>query len=83
MAAAWQTEVLTPPAMAGSMALVTLPFAVEATREAARAVRTRIWHEHRIEVPIMAFGDRCHARISAQIYNEPADYHRLADIFRR
>ncbi|BBK33544.1 isopenicillin-N epimerase [Stella humosa] len=83
VAGAWQTEVLTPPAMAGSMALVALPFAVEPTREAARALRTQIWHEHRIEVPVMAFGGSCHIRISAQIYNEPADYHRLAEIFRR
>ncbi|WP_374442088.1 aminotransferase class V-fold PLP-dependent enzyme [Stella sp.] len=83
VAAAWGTEVLTPPAMAGSMALVALPFAVEPTREAARAMRTRIWHEHRVEVPVMAFGGRCHVRVSAQIYNEPADYRRLAEIFAR
>lgn len=83
VASAWGTEVLTPPGMAGSMALVTLPFDVDATREAARAVRTRIWHEHRVEVPVMAFGGRCHVRVSAQIYNEPADYRRLARIFAR
>ena len=83
VASAWGTEVLTPPGMAGSMALVALPFAVDATRDAARAVRTRIWHEHRVEVPVMAFGGRCHVRVSAQIYNEPADYRRLAGIFAR
>lgn len=83
VASAWKTEVLTPPGMAGSMALVALPFAVEPTREAARALRTRIWHEHKVEVPVMAFGGRCHVRVSAQIYNEPADYRRLAEIFAR
>ncbi|BBK35602.1 isopenicillin-N epimerase [Allostella sp. ATCC 35155] len=83
VAAGWGTEVLTPAAMAGSMALVALPFAVEPTREAARATRTRIWHEHGVEVPVMAFGGACHVRVSAQIYNEPADYRRLANIFAR
>lgn len=83
VAAGWGTEVLTPPGMAGSMGLVALPFAVEPTREAARALRTKIWHEHRIEVPVMAFGGRCHVRVSAQIYNEPADYRRLAKVFAR
>ncbi len=83
VARAWGTEVLTPEGMAGSMALVALPFAVEPTREAARAVRGRIWGQHRVEVPVMAFGGSCHVRVSAQIYNEPADYHRLAQIFAR
>jgi isopenicillin-N epimerase len=34
---------------------------------------------HRVEVPVIAFADRLWVRISAQIYNEIADYRRLAD----
>lgn len=83
VARAWGTEVLTPDGMAGSMALVALPFAVEPTRPAARTLRGEIWAKHRVEVPVMAFGGRCHVRVSAQIYNEPEDYRRLGQLFAR
>ncbi|MCC7272346.1 MAG: aminotransferase class V-fold PLP-dependent enzyme [Alphaproteobacteria bacterium] len=83
VAAAWGTEILTPPGMAGSMTIVGLPVAVEPTREASRAARAAIWARHRVEVPVMAFAGRCHVRLSAQIYNEEDDYRRLAAIYAR
>ncbi len=45
--------------------------------EHAMRVRHALAHEHRIMAPAYAFADRLWLRISAQIYNEPADYERL------
>ena len=43
-----------------------------------RALRRRLWEEHRVEVPVMPVGDALWARISAQAFNVPQDYRRLA-----
>jgi len=77
LARSWGTRVLTPPEMAGSMAAIALPVAGPATRAGAQALRDRFWTEHRVEVPVMAFAEAYHLRISAQVYNEEADYDRL------
>ena len=75
----WGTAVLTPPGMAGSMGVVALPPGQgPATREGAQALHARLWRDHAVEVPVMAFGGRLHVRLSAQIYNELDDYRRLA-----
>jgi isopenicillin-N epimerase len=77
-----------PAALHGSMAIVPLP--VAARDDAIAALKTALMDEDRIEVPIVAFpvpaarlraGDPPSAvavRISAQLYNEPEDYERLA-----
>ncbi|MFM8988687.1 MAG: hypothetical protein ACKOUS_03270, partial [Alphaproteobacteria bacterium] len=46
--------------------------------EAGRALRRRLWQEHRVEVPVMPVGDALWARISTQAFNVPQDYRRLA-----
>ena len=81
-------EPIAPDSMVGSMASIALPIAPdEATTE---ALTTSLALEDRIEVPVGPFPVRAarepgaapsHAllRLSAQRYNEPADYERLAD----
>lgn len=83
----WGTPIGAPFALLGSMATIGLPArgrfaALPPTLDSAAKIRGHLWGEHRIEVPIVAFADRLWARISAQIYNEPADYSRLGDALR-
>ena len=40
-------------------------------------------HAQLIECPVKTVGGRLHVRISAAVYNEPAEYERLADVARR
>jgi isopenicillin-N epimerase len=37
-----------------------------------------LWEQWRIDVPIVPWAGQLWVRISAQIYNTPADYERLA-----
>jgi isopenicillin-N epimerase len=81
-------EPIAPDSMVGSMAALALPIAPdEATAE---ALTNALATEDRIEVPVGPFPVRAardpgaapsHAllRLSAQRYNEPADYERLAE----
>lgn len=83
LAAAWKTEIGAPAAMRGALAAVALPPGLQgpgaADRAHAVAVHDRLWEEHRIEMPVMAFAGRLWARISAQAYNDLADYRKLAE----
>jgi isopenicillin-N epimerase len=81
LAKAWGTERGTADALSGSMAAVRLPVRGPASAERAAALRIRLFEEHRIEVAVTAFADALWARVSAQAYNEPADYERLARVF--
>lgn len=63
----------------GAMATIRLEGFTGADRPAGLALNDRLWREHGIEVPIIPFGGRLWVRVSAQIYNEMADYRRLAD----
>jgi selenocysteine lyase/cysteine desulfurase len=78
--------------MIGSMAAIRLPEAM--TEDAANAIARSLAAEERIEVPLVAFpvpaarepgaaGTATLLRISAQRYNERADYERLADALLR
>ncbi|MGE0723321.1 MAG: aminotransferase class V-fold PLP-dependent enzyme [Alphaproteobacteria bacterium] len=79
LARVWRTRVLTPDGSPASMATVALPTGLgEPTREGARAIHDRLWGDHQVEVPVIAFAGRLHVRVSAQIYNELDDYRRLA-----
>ena len=44
----------------------------------AFTLQERLHHEHSIEVPVKCLEGRLYARISAHVYNVPADYQRLA-----
>ena len=72
-----------PDAMLGAMATVMLPPArfpltpaVDPTFE--DALQERLWARHRIEVPVLAWGDRALLRVSAQAYNHVGQYEALA-----
>jgi isopenicillin-N epimerase len=80
----WREPLAGPPAMHGSMMTIRLPKAwqrvVPATREAAAKLQSMFMREHRIAVAVNVIDDTLWARISAQIYNAPEDYERLAQI---
>jgi isopenicillin-N epimerase len=78
LASHWKTERGSADLVTGSMAAVRLPLRGVATPERAEKLRVQLFEVHRIEVAITAFADSVWARISAQAYNEPADYERLA-----
>ncbi len=67
-----------PPDMRGATASLALPMADPAGSRTAEALHDRLLRRHRIEVPIFPFANRLWLRLSAQIYNEMADYERLA-----
>jgi isopenicillin-N epimerase len=81
-----------PDSMIGSMATLVLPW-VDADDDAATRLHDRLETEARIQVPIGvwpvpaartdAVRRKVFIRISAQRYNEPADYDRLADALAR
>jgi isopenicillin-N epimerase len=77
------TEPPVPPSAFGSMALVSLPDGVADTLEEAAALGTALYEKERIEVPFVAWNGRGHLRLSAQAYNAPADYDRLAEALPR
>jgi isopenicillin-N epimerase len=82
----------TPPAcpdeMIGSLASVILPDGVAggpAGRGVPEPLQARLFEAHRIEVPIMRWPapPRRLLRISAQLYNRPEQFVRLADALRK
>ncbi len=77
------TEAAAPAAMRGAMAAVRLPPSAGQGWETAAALHDRLWHEHRIEVPVLAIDDALWVRISAQAYNAFPDYVRLGDALER
>ena len=80
LANAWGTELGASHDLFGAMATIRLPGTRPASWEAGRALRRALWTEQRVEVPIMPVGDALWARISAQIFNVPQDYVRLAKV---
>jgi isopenicillin-N epimerase len=92
IAAALGVELLAPDEMTGSMAALSLPGSVDDTT--ARALQRTLTDLDGIQVPIMTWPVRAARspgtepafrliRISAQRYNEPADYERLAEALPR
>lgn len=53
-----------------------------ASDKEAFALQEELHHDHRIEVPIKCIEGQLYVRISAHIYNDLDDYHRLALVFR-
>ena len=87
LAAALGIDPPAPDAMLGSMAALPLPGVPDEAE--AKAFGRRLLEEHRIQVPVGPFPVRAARadgvepriliRISAQRYNEPADYDRLVE----
>ena len=82
IAMAWDCPLDGPPSLHGSMMAIRVPERLQ--RLDARRLMSSILARHGIVVVIMAIGGAQWARLSGQIYNEPADYDRLisADIMR-
>jgi isopenicillin-N epimerase len=81
-------EPIAPESMLGSMAAIRLPTPLE--EDAANEIARSLAEVERIEVPLVSYPVRAAReavagaeatllRVSAQAYNEPADYDRLAD----
>jgi isopenicillin-N epimerase len=79
LAAKLGTEVGARSEMAGSMALVRLPFDMSPTREAAVPVRA-ILQAAGTDCPVHGLAGGPWLRLSAYAYNEMADYERLAEL---
>lgn len=79
LAEEWKTRQGVPADLAGSMRMVELPISSGMPLD----LRARLWAEHRIDVPVNALAGGLWVRISAQLYNEPDDYRRLAEAVRR
>ncbi len=60
------------------MQVVPLPEGVAATRQQAVDLQDRIGEESAVEVAVTVWAGRGFLRLSAQAYNAPADYRRLA-----
>lgn len=88
LASAWDTGIATAPGMSAALAAIRLPLSPEALSalaekhgglwQASRVLVQALRDHHRIEVPIVPYQGQLWVRISAQIYNEMADYERLA-----
>ncbi len=73
------------PALYGAMAAVPFdmtpdPGGFPGAAARAAALNTRLYADHRIEVPFTAFDDRIWLRISGQRHNAPEEYARLAEV---
>ena len=79
LAARWGTTLGGPPDAFAAMVTVRLPVA-ETTPEAGLALQRRLAEEQRIEAAIIAQAGALWVRVAAQVYNELADYERLAAV---
>ncbi|HSU65569.1 MAG TPA: aminotransferase class V-fold PLP-dependent enzyme [Tepidisphaeraceae bacterium] len=82
----WGVDPISPldGSMLGSMATVRLPESLARLDEAAvRTLQQQLYTEHRIEVPIMQWSGRNFVRPCCQVYNEPAEYRRLAEVIQQ
>ncbi|MDJ0947892.1 MAG: aminotransferase class V-fold PLP-dependent enzyme [Alphaproteobacteria bacterium] len=75
----WGTEASAPSGMRGAMAAVRLPVDGTATSETAHEIHDRLRRDHQIEAPVGLLDGTLWVRISAHVYNEEADYERLAN----
>lgn len=84
IARAWDSVLDGPAALHGSMMAIRLPArlcrGLAADREGARELMSALIAEQRIAVAVMPIGSALWARISASVYNTPADYERLASL---
>jgi isopenicillin-N epimerase len=84
IARAWDSVLDGPAALHGSMMAIRLPGrlcrGLAADRGGARELMSVLIAEQRIVVAVMPIGNALWARISASVYNQPADYDRLASL---
>jgi isopenicillin-N epimerase len=69
-----------PESMLGSLASILLPNPQNRSAAETETLKTRLFTEFRIEVPVFQLGkEKSCLRISAQAYNDLGQYERLAD----
>ena len=83
LADAWGTQPLLPPSACYHMALVELPSGLRdadgGRLTTSKAVQDALHYAHAVECPVKTVGGRLYVRASAAVYNEIADYQRLAN----
>jgi isopenicillin-N epimerase len=67
-----------PGAPGTAMRILPLPDGLVVDNAAALRLRARIADELRVEIPVTMWRGRAFLRVSAQVYNHPDDYDRLA-----
>lgn len=80
LAHAWRSELAAAPRFLGAMAAVRLPLGAGGDRLRGRRLATRLVEEHGITCGVLVLDGGLWVRVSAQVYNAPGDYQRLASI---
>jgi len=83
LAERWGTPLETPRNLLGAMVTVMAPADAGSTAEDASRLRDRLLFDDQIEVKVHACRGRVSLRVSAQVYNELADFEQLADAVAR
>ena len=83
LARRWDVALGMPESMIGTMVTLPIPASLGSAKEDAAALRDALLFEDRIEVQVHSWRDRLWTRVSAQIYNEMADFERLAEAVKR
>jgi len=78
LAEAFGTDLPFSPDLHVAMVPIRPPGAWAGTQEEADRLHRVLRDDHAVEVPVFPWGGACWVRISAQVYNEPEDYRRLA-----
>lgn len=79
LAETWGVGMPAPENMLGSLAALPVPGDLPAIEAVGWLLHDVLFDEYRIEVPIMLLQGKLWVRVSAQIFNEPDDYHKLAE----
>ena len=79
----WRTQFATPRGMVGTMVTVALPETLGSSSADADRLRLALLVDDHIEVHLFAWRGRLWTRVSAQVYNEPLDVERLAEVVSR
>ena len=80
LATRWGQPFATPEAMVGTMASVALPERLQRLGPAAAGpLKDWLLYERRIEAQVLAIRDRLYLRLAAQVYNDEADFERVAE----
>ncbi len=82
LADAWSSEIAAAPRFSAAMASVRLPGVTAADRTAARRIARHLREAYGISAGVMTIDGGVWLRVSAQVYNELADYAPLAAIGR-
>ena len=80
----WKGSLLAPLEMHGTMCCVSLPPEMYQGRivqfEHAEVIQNKLYHDHKIEVPVKCVDSKLYTRISCHLYNELNEYEKLADV---